>query len=171
MLNKKVEDAINAQVNAEMWSAHLYLSMSCHFAATGLPGVANWFRVQFQEEQAHALKLVDYLVSRNCKPRLMAIQDVPGEWEGLSDAFYKTLEHEEKVTAMINNLYSLAESEKDYATREMLNGFISEQVEEEDGVRALIDKIKLIGDNGTGIYQLDKELAARTFVMPAFCQK
>jgi len=171
MLNKKIEDAINAQVNAEMWSAHLYLSMSCHFAANGLSGVANWFRVQFQEEQAHALKLVDYLVSRDCKPLLKAIDDVPVEWDGLADAFSKTLEHEQKVTSMINNLYAIAEEERDYATREMLNGFISEQVEEEEGVRDIIDKIRLIGDNGSGIYALDKELGARTFVVPAFCQK
>lgn len=171
MLIKKIEDAINAQVNAEMWSAHLYLSMSCHFAAEGLGGVANWYRVQFQEEQAHALKLIDYLVSRNCKPVIRAIEDVPVEWKDLADAFYKTLEHEEKVTSMINNLYKIAEEEHDYATREMLNGFISEQVEEEENVRTLIDKIKLIGDNGTGIYQLDKELAGRVFTVPAFCQK
>lgn len=171
MISKKVEDAINDQVNAEMWSAYLYLSMSTHFAANGLSGVANWYKVQFQEEQAHALKLMNYLVSRNSKVVLRGIADVPTEWASLLDAFGKTLEHEQKVTAMINNLYAIAEGEHDYATREMLNGFISEQVEEEEGVRDIIDKINLIGGEGSGLYQLDKELGARVYTVPAFCQE
>lgn len=171
MLSSKINETLNNQVNAEMWSAYLYLSMSCHFAAEGLDGIANWFKVQFQEEQAHALKLIDYLVSRNSRAELRELGDVPTKWDSLLDAFEKTLEHEQKVTSMINNLYALAEDERDFATREMLNGFISEQVEEEDSVRSIIDKIKLIGNNGSGIYQLDKELGARTFTVPAFCQK
>lgn len=170
MLSKRIEEAINAQVNAEMWSAYFYLSMSCHFAAEGLSGVANWYKVQFQEEQAHALKLMNYLVSRNCRVSLSSIADVPTTWKSLLDAFRATLAHEERVTGMINNLYALAEEEKDYATREMLNGFISEQVEEEENVRDLIDKVNLIGDNGSGIYSLDKELAGRTYQTPEFCK-
>jgi ferritin len=170
MLSNKVEEALNAQVNAEMWSAYFYLSMSCHFASEGLAGVANWYNVQSQEEQAHALKLIKYLVSRNSRVNLSSIADVPTKWNSLKDALNATLAHEQRVTGMINNLYAVAEEEKDYATREMLNGFISEQVEEEDTVRGLIDKINLIGEDGTGIYQFDKELAARVYTTPAFCK-
>lgn len=171
MLSEKMQEALNNQVNAEMWSAYFYLSMSCHFAHEGLNGVANWYKVQFQEEQAHALKLMDYLLSRDCNVNLQAIEKVPVEWPSLLDAFSDTLLHEKKVTSLINSLYATAEDERDFATREMLNGFISEQVEEEDNVRSIIDKIKLINGNGAGIYELDKELAARTYTIPAFCQK
>lgn len=166
-----MQEALNNQVNAEMWSAYFYLSMSCHFAHEGLNGVANWYKVQFQEEQAHALKLMDYLLSRDCNVNLQAIEKVPTEWPSLLDAFSDTLLHEKKVTSLINSLYATAEDERDFATREMLNGFISEQVEEEENVRSIIDKIKLINGNGAGIYELDKELAARTYTIPAFCQK
>lgn len=167
MLKKSVEDAINAQVNAELWSAYLYLSMSMNFAAQGRNGIANWFKVQFQEEQAHAEIFMNYLNSRGARVVLQPIDAVEIEWATPLDAFKATLGHEQKVTALINDIYALAESEKDYATREMLNWFISEQVEEEESAQELIDKFTLIGDNGMGIYMLDQELAARTYTAPS----
>ena len=167
MLNNKVQDALNAQINAEFWSAYLYLSMALHFEAEGMPGVANWFKIQFQEEQAHATIFMNYVNQRGGRVELKAIDAVPTSWESPLQAFKDTLEHEKQVTSLINNLYALAEAEKDYATRDRLNWVVSEQVEEEDNCRTLIDKFSLIGDNGMGLYMLDQELASRTYVAPA----
>lgn len=163
MLNKKLEEALNAQINAEFWSAYLYLSMSADMSAKGLPGVANWFAIQFKEEQDHAMKFFNYVISRGGKVCLKPIEAVDTKWECPLDAYTKTLEHEQKVTAMVNSLYALALEEKDYATQSMLKWFIDEQVEEEENAQAIIDTLKLIGNNGYGLYQLDKELAARVY--------
>lgn len=167
MINSKLQDALNAQINAELWSAYLYLSMSYHFANAGMPGVANWFKVQNQEENAHATILMDYLTSRDGRVELKQIDAVKTSWKTLSEAFNDTLEHEQKVTAMINNLYALATEEHDYATRTKLDWFISEQVEEEDSVRAILDTLRLIGDNGSGLYSFDREMSTRTYTAPA----
>lgn len=167
MLNNKVQDAINAQINAELWSAYLYLSMSMHFEAEGHKGIANWFYVQFQEEQAHARIFMNYVNQRGGIVTLKAIDAVPTSWKSPLDAFVATLEHEQKVTALINSLFSLAEEEKDYATRDRLMWFVNEQVEEEDNCRTLIDKFKLIGNDGMGLYMLDQELGTRTYTAPS----
>lgn len=167
MLTNKVQDALNAQINAELWSAYLYLSMAMHFQAEGRAGVANWFNIQFKEEQAHAQILMNYVNQRGGRVVLAPIAAVPTSWDSILDAFKATLEHERKVTGLINNLFSLAEQEKDYATRDRLQWFVSEQVEEEDNCRTLIDKFSLVGDNGMGIYMLDNELAARTYTEPS----
>ena len=167
MLTNKIQDALNAQINAELWSAYLYLSMAQHFEAEGMPGIANWFKVQFQEEQAHATIFMNYINQRGGRVTLKAIDEVPTTWASPLDAFKATLEHEKKVTALISNLYTLAESEQDYATRDRLNWFVSEQVEEEDSCRQLIDKFSLIGDNGMGLYMLNQELGARTYTAPS----
>lgn len=167
MINEKVQEAINAQINAEFWSAYLYLSMAMHFEAEGRSGVANWFKIQFQEEQAHAQIFINYLNQRGGRVTLKAIDEVPTTWESPLAAFKATLEHEQKVTSLINNLYALAEAEHDYATRERLNWFVSEQVEEEDNCRQLIDKFTLIGNDGVGQYMLDQELGARTYAVPS----
>ncbi|MCH5215625.1 MAG: ferritin [Muribaculaceae bacterium] len=167
MLNKKVEDALNAQINAEFWSAYLYLAMAMHFESTGRAGVANWFKMQFKEEQAHAEILINYVNQRGGKVILKPIDEVPESWESPLAAFQHTLTHEQKVTALINNLYAIAEAEKDYATCDRLAWFVSEQVEEEDTAQQLIDKFKLIGNDGMGVYMLDQELAARTFTTPS----
>ena len=167
MLSNKVQDAINAQINAELWSAYLYLSMGLHFEAEGMPGIANWFKIQFQEAQAHATIFMNYINQRGGRVELKAIDAVPTAWNSPLEAFKATLEHEQKVTALINNLYALAEAENDYATRDRLAWFVSEQVEEEDNCHTLIDKFKLIGDNGMGLYMLDQELGARVYNAPA----
>ena len=163
MLNKKLEEALNAQINAEFWSAYLYLSMSSDMSDKGMAGVANWFAIQFKEEQDHAMKFFNYVISRGGKVTLKPIEKVDTEWKSPLAAFEQTLQHEEKVTSLINDLYALAEQEKDYATKSMLKWFIDEQVEEEENAKAIIDTLKLIGDNGYGLYQLDKELATRVY--------
>jgi ferritin len=164
MLSKKLEEALNAQVNAEFWSSYLYLSMSSDFAVKGLTGFANWMNIQFQEEKDHAIKFFNYIISRGGRPDLRPIAEVQKEWANPLEAFQSTLEHEQVVTKLINNLYTLATEDQDYATQSTLKWFIDEQVEEEDNARAIIDKLKMIGDNGYGIYQLDKELALRVYV-------
>ena len=163
MLNKKLEEALNAQINAEFWSAYLYLSMSSDMSDKGMAGVANWFAIQFKEEQDHAMKFFNYVISRGGKVTLKPIEKVDTEWKSPLAAFEQTLQHEEKVTSLINDLYALAKQEKDYATQSMLKWFIDEQVEEEENAKAIIDTLKLIGDNGYGLYQLDKELATRVY--------
>jgi len=163
MLSKKMEEALNAQINAELWSAYLYLSMSADFASTGKPGFANWMNIQFQEEQEHALKFLNYLISRGGKPELKPIDAVQTSWESPLAAFEDTLAHEKKVTALINDLYALALEEKDYATQSMLRWFIDEQVEEEETAQGIIEALSMIKDNGFGLYTLDKELGARTY--------
>lgn len=162
-----MQDALNEQVNAEMWSAYLYLSMAMHFEAEGRPGFANWFKVQWQEELAHAEILRNFVNSRGGRVVLKAIAEVPVKWASELDAFKNTYEHEQKVTSLINNLYALAETEHDYATRGRLDWFVNEQVEEEDNCRTLIDRLNLIGDNGLALYTLDQELAARTYTVPS----
>lgn len=167
MISNKIQDAINDQINAEFWSAYLYLSMAMHFEAEGRSGIANWFKVQFQEEQAHAQIFINYINQRGGRVTLKAIDEVPTSWESPLDAFKATLAHEQKVTSLINNLYALAEAEHDYATRDRLTWFVSEQVEEEDNCRQLIDKFSLIGNDGMGQYMLDQELGARSYVAPS----
>ena len=167
MINRKLEDAINAQINAEFWSAYLYLSMAMQFEEKGYAGIANWFRIQFKEEQAHAEIFINYLVSRGGRVILKPIDAVPTQWDSPLAAFVDTLAHEEKVTALINNIYALAEAEHDYATRGKLDWFIAEQVEEEETAKGLIDRLKLIGDNGLALYMLDQELAQRVYNVPA----
>lgn len=167
MISKRVEDALNAQINAEFWSAYLYLSMSAYFEAENKSGFANWFRIQFKEEQAHAEILMNYLQDRGGRVLLRQIEAVPTSWNSPLDVFTETLKHEQKVTALLNNLYNVAEEEKDNATRNTLTWFINEQVEEEKTAQGYIESLKLIGDNGFGIYTLDKELATRTYNEPA----
>jgi len=163
MLSKKIEEAINAQINAEMWSAYLYLSMAAYCHSIGREGTANWFEVQFKEEQDHAKIFYNYVVSRGGRVTLAAIDAVPTEWNSLLEVFEETLKHEQKVTSLINDLFALTLDEKDFATQSMLKWFIDEQVEEEETAQNIIDNLKMIGDNGYGQYMLDKELAARTY--------
>lgn len=163
MLSVKLEKALNEQVNAEFWSAYLYLSMSADFAAKGQPGFANWMHIQFKEEQDHAMKLFNYIISRGGHPELRPIAEVKTSWGSPLAVFEDTLAHEQKVTSMINNLYALATEEKDYATQSMLKWFIDEQVEEESNAQGIIDALRMIKDNGFGVYTLDKELGARVY--------
>ena len=163
MLSKKLHDAINAQINAELWSAYLYLSMSMDAEAKGLKGVANWFYVQFREEQDHARILQNYLNSRDAKVTLLPIEAVRTVWASALEMFTDTLAHEKKVTAMIHNLVAIAAEDKDYASSNMLVWFVDEQVEEESNARDMIAACEAVEGNKFGMYQFDKEQAARTY--------
>lgn len=167
MLSQQLHDALNAQINAEMWSAYLYLSMSVDAEAKGLKGVANWFYVQFREEQDHARILMNYILSRDAEVHLQPIAEVRTSWSSPLEMFRDTLEHEQKVTAMINNLAAIAAGDKDYASSNMLVWFIDEQVEEEESAREMIGACEAVEGNKFGLYMLDKELAARTYTQAA----
>lgn len=167
MLSQKMQSALNAQINAEMWSAYLYLSMSMAAADKGLKGVANWFAIQFKEEQDHAQIFINYLLSRGGRVLLEPIAAVDTEWDSALAMFEQTLTHEQKVTSLINDLYNLAVEEKDHATRSMLTWFVDEQVEEEDSAREIIDQLRMIDCNKLGLYMIDKEMAARVYSTPS----
>ena len=159
MLSTKLHAAINDQINAELWSAYLYLSMSLDAEAKGLKGVANWFYVQWLEEQDHARILMNYLNSRDAKVTLKPIEAVQTEWGTILEMFNKTLEHEKVVTSLINNLAAIAAEDRDFASSNMLVWFINEQVEEEESAREMIFAVESVEGNKYGMYQLDKELA------------
>ena len=163
MLSKRLHDALNAQINAELWSAYLYLSMSMDAENKGLKGVANWFFVQFREEQDHARILMNYINSRDAKVVLKPIEEVRTEWTSPLDMFKDTLEHEKVVTSMINNLAAIAAEDKDFASSNMLVWFVDEQVEEEQSAADIIGELKMIGEDKLGLYMIDKELGARTY--------
>ncbi|HBZ35088.1 MAG TPA: ferritin [Rikenellaceae bacterium] len=164
-INSKVEEVLNKQINAEFWSAHLYLSMSAYFETRALRGFANWMKVQYQEELTHAIKIFDFINSRGGVVKLEAIPEVPVTWNSILLVFEETYYQECKVTEKINHCYEVALSEKDHAAANMLQWFIDEQAEEEESALQIVDQLKLIGeDNGQAIYLLDKELGARVFV-------
>ena len=167
MLSKKLHEALNAQINAELWSAYLYLSMSMDAEAKGLKGVANWFYIQFQEEQDHARIFMNYILSRDAEVTLRPIAKVRTSWASPLEMFRDTLEHEKKVTALINDLAAIAAEDKDYASSNMLGWFIDEQVEEEESARGMITACEAVEGNKFGMYMLDKELAARTYSQAA----
>ena len=167
MISKKLHDAINAQINAELWSAYLYLAMSLDAETKGYKGVANWFYVQFQEEQDHARIFMNYLNSIDAKVTLLPIDEVPATWDNVLAMFKQTLEHEKKVTSLINNLAAIANEDRDFASINRLVWFIDEQVEEEENARDMITAVEAVEDNKYGMYMLDKELAARTYTTPS----
>ena len=167
MISKELHEAINAQINAELWSAYLYLSMAMDAEKKGHKGVANWFKVQFKEEQDHATIFMNYLNSVDAKVELRSIDSVPTEWESVLDMFKATLEHERKVTAMINNLAHIAQKDNDFASINRMVWFINEQVEEEDTARSMIDAVEAVEGNKYGMYMLDKELQGRAYTPSA----
>jgi ferritin len=167
MLSKKMEKAINGQINAEIYSSYMYLSMSAWFEQAGLAGLANWMRQQVQEEMFHAMKMFNFVNERGARVILGTIEKPPTEWKSALDVFTATLAHEQKVTGLINDLTNLALDERDHATNIFLQWFISEQVEEESGVGAILDKLKLIGKDSSGLFALDQELGQRIFTPPA----
>lgn len=160
-LSKKLEDALNEQINKELYSAYLYLSMSAYCESEGLPGVATWMGVQAQEELGHAMRLFDHVNNRGARVVLKAIEMPPPVWKSPLKMFEQVLEHEQKVTGLINRLYGLAMSENDYATQMELQWFITEQVEEEDSAGQIVNQLKMVGDQPIGLLMLDKQLGAR----------
>ncbi len=165
MLSDKMEKALNGQLNAELYSAYLYLSMAAYFAAD-LPGFTNWMRVQVQEELVHAIKFFDFINDRDSRVTLGPIEGPPTAWDSPRAAFEHVLAHEQKVTGLINELVTLAVGEKDHATHNFLQWFVAEQVEEESSANAVLQKIKLAGDTGGEMLLVDNELATRVFTPP-----
>jgi len=166
MINKRVADAINEQINAEMYSAYLYLSMSAYFEEQSLSGFANWMRIQFEEEQFHGLKLFNYLSERGGRVTLEAIEKPKTTWANMTEVFEETLKHERHVTSLINNLMNIALEESDHATASFLKWYIDEQVEEEAAAESILTQLKFIGGQGNAILMLDREFAARVFTPP-----
>ena len=166
MINTTVAEALNNQIQAEFYSAYLYLAMSANFEHRNLRGFANWMRVQFQEEQMHALRLYDYLIARGGQVRLQAIDAPPADWDTPEAAFAAVLEHERHVSALINKLVDLAVKQSDHATTAALQWFVNEQVEEEATAEQLLEEVLLVRDNPGGLFMIDRELAGRTFNPP-----
>jgi ferritin len=161
MLNQNVQDAINTQIKNEIYSAYLYLSMSGYFESINLPGFAKWMRIQWQEELGHALKFFDFVNDRAGRVVLGAIDQPKSDFESPLAVFQEALAHEQKVTAMINNLYALAVKENDYPAQVLLQWFINEQVEEEKNATNIVEQLKRIGNDGSALLLLDRELGAR----------
>jgi ferritin len=166
MLKKPLQKALNEQLNAELYSSYLYLSMSAFCAAKDLVGMASWFRVQAQEELVHAGKFFDYLHDRDGRVILTPIAGPPTEWASPLVAFEETLTHEQHVTSRIHKLVDLATKDSDHATVTFLQWFVNEQIEEESTARQVCGQLRIMGDSGSGLYMLDRELGTRVFVMP-----
>jgi len=167
MLDKKIEKMINDQMNFEIYSAYIYLAMGAYFDAKGLPGFANWMKVQWQEELFHAKKMYIYLLDKGGRPFFTAIPDPGKNWDSPKAAFEHALKHEQTVTSRINAIKSAAMRAEDHATSVFYDWFVNEQVEEEKNVTEILQKLDLIGEKGHGLYMLDRELAGRTFAEPA----
>ena len=165
MLKTKVLNALNEQINAEQYSALLYLSMSAWFEDKGLPGFANWMYAQYQEELTHANKIFKYVIERNSKVELKQIKQVPVEFASILQVAQQTLAHEQHVTSLIDNLVNIAIEERDHATHSFLKWFVDEQIEEEANAQEIIDSLKLIEGEakGNGIFMIDRELGKRIF--------
>ena len=161
MINKPMQDAMNDQINKELYSSYLYLSMAAYLEDRNLPGFAHWMRVQEAEERGHAMKLYDFMVERGGRVMLKSIDAPKAEWNSTLELAEEVAAHEAKITASINALYELALKEKDYPTQIMLQWFITEQVEEEKNAAEIVANLKLIEDRGTAVLMLDHRLAKR----------
>ena len=159
MISEKLQEALNGQIAAEMWSANLYLSMAFYFDKEGFNGFANWMKKQSKEELDHAYQMADYIIKRGGIAKVGEVAVVPQEWKSPLNAFEVVYEHECDVTKLINNLMDLAVEEKDRATQNFLWSFINEQVEEEATASGIVDRIKKMGD--TAIFNLDQQYGAR----------
>jgi ferritin len=166
MINKKMEQALNQQVNAEMYSAYLYLSMESYFKNLNLNGFANWMRVQTQEEMVHAMKIYDFINNRGGRILLKAIDGPPTTWDSPLAVFEAVLVHEQKVTGLIHELVDLAIREKDHAANSFLQWFVTEQVEEEASADAAVQQLKMMENAPGGMFMLDREFGQRVFTPP-----
>lgn len=161
MLNKSMQDAMNEQINKEMFSSYLYLSMAAYFEDKNLSGFANWMRLQADEEREHAMKFYDFILERGGRVQLKAIEAPKTEWASNLEVVEEVAAHEAKVTASINDLYELALKEKDYPSQIMLQWFITEQVEEENNAAEIVASLKMIEARETAVLQLDHQLSKR----------
>jgi ferritin len=169
MISKKMEAALNEQINREMYSAYLYMSMSSAATDKGLDGFARWFMVQYHEEMFHAMKIYQYVIDQNGRALLKAIAEPAAQFSSIREMFDKTLEHEQFITKSIHDLVNLAIDERDHATHNFLGWYVDEQVEEEKNDYEILAKLDLIardGKEGPGLYMLDKEIGARSVTIP-----
>ncbi len=167
MMSQKMQDALNAQINAEWYSAYLYLSMCSYFTSINLVGMSTWMRVQAQEEMFHGIKIYDFINERGGRALLQTIDQPPTDWESALAVFENSLAHEKTVTALINNLVDLSMAERDHATTIFLQWYVTEQVEEEANASGIVSKLKMIGHDASSLFALDQELGQRIFTMPA----
>lgn len=161
MIKDKVLKALNKQLNEELYSSYAYLAMSAHFSSQSLNGFAHWFRLQSQEEYGHAMKILDYILARDGKVMLMKVDPPKEVWKTPQVVIKEAYDQEVSVSKSINDIVDLALTEKDYATNNFMQWFVSEQVEEESTASTLLDRINLVGDNKNGLLLLDKEMANR----------
>jgi len=167
MLSMRLQEALNEQINKELYSEYIYLSMEAYMRSIDLDGIANFFAVQTQEEHFHAMKFYNFIIDRGGKVVLKKIDDPPVDFKSVVDVFEQTLEHEKFVTKSINDLMDVAVKENDHAASSFLKWYVDEQVEEEANVTRILSKLKLIGGEGHGLLMIDQELAARVFTPPA----
>jgi len=166
MLKEKLEKALNEQINAELYSSYLYLSMSAYFEDKNLKGFANWMRVQAQEEVVHAMKIYDFINERAGRVNLKPIEGPQTEWESPLAVYEEAYKHECHVTDLINKLVDLSIEASDHATNAFLQWFVTEQVEEEASADDIVQQLRLVGNDGHGIFMIDRELGTRVFTMP-----
>ncbi|MBR5145645.1 MAG: ferritin [Clostridia bacterium] len=161
MMDKKVYQLLNDQINKELYSAYLYLDMANYLGELGLDGFAHWYELQAGEEQEHALKIRKYLIENDAKVELLAIAKPDKAFDGILSVLEAGYEHEQYVTSLINDIYDAAMSVKDWRTAQFLDWFVKEQLEEEESARDLITKFNLFGKDSAGLYELNKELGKR----------
>ena len=167
MLNQKIQDAFNKHLNSELYSSYLYLSMTSYFESQNLKGMANWMKIQVQEELIHVMKFFDFINERDGNVILTQVEAPKIDWKSPLEAFEKTYEHEIMVTGFVNELVNLTIRESDHAANTFLQWFVTEQVEEESSSKTIVDKLKLVGDNSVALFMIDGELARRTFTPAA----
>ncbi|MFA5553362.1 MAG: ferritin [Phycisphaerae bacterium] len=161
MFSKKMQNALNEQINAELYSAYMYLAMSAYFESVNLRGFASWMRVQAQEETGHAMKIFGFVCERGGKVTLKAIDTPPDEWKSPLDVMQATYKHEQKVTGLINKLMDLAIKDNDHATKGFLQWFVDEQVEEEASADEIVQQLKMIKDSTGALFMIDHHLGER----------
>jgi len=166
MLSEKVESAFNRQINAELYSAYLYLSMSAYFKSGNLDGFANWMYVQAQEELMHAMKFYAFLHQRGGRVTLGPVEAPPKQWDSPEAVFKEVLAHEQKVTGLIHGLVEIALSEHDHASNIFLQWFVTEQVEEEESADSVLQQLKFMAGAKGGLFMMDREMGQRTFTPP-----
>lgn len=167
MLSPKIQESLNRQVNAELYSSYLYLSMVAYLEEQNLRGMAQWMQVQSAEETMHGIKIYNYIVERGGRVTLTQIDGPKTEWTSPLELFEDAYAHEQKVTAMINDLMDLVIAEKDHASHDFLEWFVSEQVEEESNASEIVEHLKRVGDKWVGLYMIDQKLGQRAPAAPA----
>lgn len=162
MITKKIEEALNDQLNKEMYSAYLYLSMAAYFENKNLTGMSNWMKLQSQEESLHAMKFYDFILKLGCKVKLGKLEAPESDWKSPKEVFENSLKHERFISESINKLFDLANQENHHPTKSFLQWFIDEQVEEENSVQQVVENFSLIGEDKAALFMLDRELGSRT---------